>query len=205
MYTLPALAYDYSALEPHIDALTMEIHYTKHHQWYVDKLNKSLEWVNIGSYPALDYDIEELLTRLSSVPEEARNSVRNNGWWHLNHSMFWELMTPDGSEISDYLADKLTAKWASVDAFKEEFGSLTATLFGSGWTWLVKTVEWDLAIKHYVNQDNPVMYGETPVLGIDVREHAYYLKHQNRRPDYIKARWNVIDWDQVEKNLKDIR
>ena len=205
MYTLPTLSYDYAALEPHIDAQTMEIHHTKHHQWYVDKLNKALDGVKIGSYPANEYDIEELLARMSSIPEEARNAVRNNGWWHLNHSMFWELMSPDESEISNYLTEQLTKQWESVDAFKDEFSTLTSTLFGSGWTWLVKTVEWTLAIKQYANQDNPVMYGETPILGIDVREHAYYLKHQNRRPDYINARWNVVDWDQVEKNMKTVK
>jgi Fe-Mn family superoxide dismutase len=139
------------------------------------------------------------------VPEEARAAVRNHGGWHLNHSMFWELMTPGWSEMSEYLSTKLTEWFESVEEFKSAFATSAGSLFGSWWTWLIRNTENKLEIKNYANQDNPLMYGETPILGIDVREHAYYLAHQNRRPDYITAFWNIVDWDQVEKNMKTAR
>lgn len=205
MFTLPDLSYEYNALAPHIDALTMEIHHSKHHQAYINKLNAALEGVQIAGYPAFDYEIDELVTRLSTIPEEARAAVRNHGGWHINHSMFWELMTPGWSDMSEYFTHKLSEAFDSVDEFKTLFAANAGTLFGSGWTWLIRNAEGKLEIKNYANQDNPLMYWETPILGIDVWEHAYYLAHQNRRPDYVSAWWNVIDWDQAEKNLKTIR
>jgi superoxide dismutase, Fe-Mn family len=205
MFTLPELNYDYAALEPHIDALTMEIHHSKHHHTYVTKLNTALENIQVAGYPAFDYEIDELLSRMSAIPEEVRAAVRNHWGGHFNHSMFWELMTPGWTEMGEYITDKLSEIWGSPDWFKEAFATSAGALFGSGWTWLIKGTDGKLAIKNYPNQDNPIMYGETPILGIDVWEHAYYLKHQNRRPDYITAWWNVIDWDQVEKNMKTVR
>lgn len=205
MFTLPQLSYDYADLAPHIDALTMEIHHSKHHQAYITKLNAALEWVEVAGYPAFDYEIDELVSRLSAIPEEARAAVRNHGWWHINHSMFWELMTPGWSEISDYMTQKLSESFISTDEFKSAFATSAGGLFGSGWTWLIRNTENKLEIKNYANQDNPLMYGETPILGIDIWEHAYYLAHQNRRPDYVTAFWNIVDWDQVEKNMKTVR
>ena len=146
----------------------MEIHHSKHHQAYINKLNAALDWVEVAGYPAYEYEIDELVSRLSTIPEEARAAVRNHGWWHINHSMFRELMTPGWSQMSEYLTGKLTEWFESVDEFKSVFAASAGSLFGSWWTWLIRTAEGTIAIKNYANQDNPLMYGETPILGIDV-------------------------------------
>ena len=190
-YEVPALPYAYDALEPHIDAQTMTIHHDKHHQAYVDKANAALagtEWA--------DKPIEEVVANLSSLPADKQGPVRNNGGGHYNHSLFWESLSPDGGEPTGELADAITAKFGSVDAFKEQFEAAGVGQFGSGWAWLVLDGG-ELAITSTANQDSPLTAGKTPLLGNDVWEHAYYLKYQNRRPDYLAAIWNVIDWDAV--------
>ncbi len=176
-YELPKLPYPYDALEPHIDAKTMEIHHTKHHQAYIDNVN------------------------LKSVPEEIRTVVRNNGGGHANHSFFWKIMGPNaGGEPKGKLADDIKSTFGSFNDFKEKFAAAGVGRFGSGWEWLIKNKNGKLEIISTPNQDSPLMDGNTPILGVDVWEHAYYLKYQNRRPDYLKAWWNVVNWDAVAKN-----
>ncbi len=200
-YTLPDLPYAYNALEPVIDAQTMEIHHSKHHNAYVTNLNKALEGVDA---PA---DVNELIRQLDSIPAEKRTAVRNNGGGHANHSLFWRVLAPvgQGGSPSAELQSAIDSDLGGMDAFKDAFSTAAATRFGSGWAWLgVKAGK--LCVCSTPNQDNPLM-GEsyvdcpcTPILGLDVWEHAYYLKYQNRRPDYIKAFWDVVNWEQVSKN-----
>ncbi|HSG31883.1 MAG TPA: superoxide dismutase [Thermodesulfobacteriota bacterium] len=196
-HTLPELSYDYNALEPHIDAKTMEIHHTKHHQTYINNLNAALE-----SHPDLqDKPVEDLIRDLGSVPEAIRVAVRNNGGGHLNHSMFWTVMGPGaGGQPSGDLASAIDSAFGSFSDFQDAFAKAGATRFGSGWAWLCVDGG-KLVVTSTPNQDNPVTDGLTPILGLDVWEHAYYLNYQNRRPDYIKAWWNVVNWDQVSANL----
>jgi len=193
-FTLPALPYATDALEPYIDKLTMEIHHGKHHNAYVTNLNKALE-----SAPELaGMSIEQLLAdNCAAVPEGIRTAVRNNGGGHYNHSMFWEIMGPEaGGEPTGALADAINASFGSFAAFKEKFQAAGTTRFGSGWAWLLGSGS-SLQIVSTPNQDSPVMEGKTPIMGIDVWEHAYYLKYQNRRPDYLAAWWNVVNWTAV--------
>ncbi len=193
-HELPPLPYDYNALEPHIDEQTMRIHHDKHHAAYVNNLNAALE----GHPDLAQKSIEELLQNLDSVPENIRTAVRNNGGGHYNHTLFWEIMKPGGAkEPSGELAAAINEAFGSFEAFKEAFSKAAATRFGSGWAWLVVTKDGKLAVTSTPNQDTPVMDGDTPILGLDVWEHAYYLKYQNRRPDYIAAWWNVVNWDEV--------
>jgi len=189
-FKLPSLGYDYSALEPALDARTMEIHYTKHHQGYVDKLNAAREKSSVIKETAL----EDLLGDIESVPEEIRASVRNNGGGHYNHSLFWQIMSPDGMrEPSGALKEAMESVWGGFDSFREALAAAAASQFGSGWAWLVLKGG-QLAVYSTPNQDNPLMRGDYPLLGLDVWEHAYYLKYQNRRPDYIAAWWSAVDW-----------
>ena len=196
-HTLPPLPYDYSALEPHVDARTMEIHHTKHHNGYVTNLNAALE-----KAPNLqDKSLEELLGNLDAVPEGIRTAVRNNGGGHWNHSMFWQIMGPNaGSEPSGKLADAIKSAFGGMDQFKEKFAAAATGRFGSGWAWLIADGG-KLSIESTPNQDNPAMQGKHPILGLDVWEHAYYLKYQNRRADYIGAWWNVVNWEEVAKRM----
>jgi Fe-Mn family superoxide dismutase len=194
-FTLPPLPYANDALEPHIDARTMEIHHDKHHNTYVTNLNNAVEGTDLA-----DMDIVELMKNLDSVPEDKKTAVRNNGGGHANHTFFWELLTPGGSTApTGDLASAIDQKFGSFDAFKEEFEKKTAAQFGSGWGWLVVN-NGGLEIVTTPNQDTPLSQGMTPVIGVDVWEHAYYLNYQNRRPDYLKAAWNVINWDVAAKN-----
>ena len=197
-FTLPPLPYAPDALEPTIDKMTMEIHHGKHHAAYVTNLNKALE-----SAPDLaGKTVEELLAHnCIAVPESIRTAVRNNGGGHLNHSMFWQIMAPGagGSPVGN-LAQAITGTFGGFDSFKEKFGAAAATRFGSGWAWLVKA-NGKLEIQSTANQDSPVMEGAFPVMGLDVWEHAYYLHYQNRRPDYVSAWWNVVNWPEIEKRF----
>ena len=197
-HELPDLPYSYDALEPDIDARTMEIHHSKHHQGYVNNLNAALE-----KHPELmDKSVEELVADLSSVPDDIRTAVRNNGGGHANHTLFWTCMGPDGGgDPSGELAEAINSTFGSFDNFKDEFSKAAATRFGSGWAWLCVDGSGNLVVTSTPNQDNPVSEGLTPILGLDVWEHAYYLNYQNRRPDYIKAWWNVVNWNQVSENL----
>lgn len=198
MYELPKLTYSYDSLEPHIDAQTMEIHYTKHHQGYINKLNTALE----NHSELQDKPLEDLLWTLDSVPEEIRKAVRNNGGGHLNHSLFWKIMSPDGGgEPQGELAEAINKDLGGFNQFKEDFANTATTVFGSGWAWLVKDGSGKLLVKSTSNQDSPVMEGLTPLLGLDVWEHAYYLKYQNKRPDYVGAFWNVVNWEEVSNNF----
>ena len=191
-YTVPDLPYPYEALEPHIDAETMRIHHDKHHAAYVTNLNAALEGTQFADRP-----LEQLLAELDLVPEEKRTAVRNNGGGHANHTFFWEIMSPDGGgEPDGALADAIASTFGSVDELRNAVNDAGVKRFGSGWTWLV----WDgtgLAVTSTPNQDTPLMSGDVPLLGIDVWEHAYYLRYQNRRPDYLAAWWNVVDWGAV--------
>lgn len=200
-HTLPVLPYAFTALEPHIDAATMEIHYTKHHQAYINKLNEALE-----KHPAFqEKTVEELVADLEMVPEDIRTAVRNNGGGHLNHSMFWEMMAPAaGGKPTGDLLNALEKSFGSFEKFTEVFAVSAATRFGSGWAWLVVDGK-NLAVVSTPNQDNPVTEGKTPILGLDVWEHAYYLHYQNRRPEYVKAFWNVVNWKEVEKRYMEAR
>ena len=194
-YSLPELPYSHDALEPHIDAKTMEIHHGKHHNGYVTKVNAALEGTGI------DESIEDLVSDLSAVPEDKRGAVRNNGGGHANHSLFWSVMSPDGGgEPSGELAEAINSTFGSFDGFKEKFSQAAATRFGSGWAWLVVD-KGSLAVESTPNQDNPLMEGRTPILGLDVWEHAYYLHYQNRRPDYVSAFFNVINWNAVAERF----
>jgi Fe-Mn family superoxide dismutase len=191
-FEVPPLPYAYDALEPHIDKQTMELHHDKHHQAYVDKANAALEGTEHADTP-----VEDVIRNLSSLPSEKQGPVRNNGGGHLNHSMFWESMSPDGGGAPDgELAAAIDDAFGSFDAFKEQFEAAGVGQFGSGWAWLVLDGG-KLAITSTPNQDSPIADGKTPLLGNDVWEHAYYLKYQNKRPDYLKAWWNVVDWGKV--------
>ncbi|SEH15439.1 superoxide dismutase [Thermoleophilum album] len=196
-YEVPPLPYDYAALEPHIDEETMRLHHDKHHQAYVDKVNAALEGTDWANKP-----IEEVIRNLAQVPENIRTTVRNNGGGHLNHTLFWEWMSPNGGgEPEGALADAINSTFGSFADFKAKFKEAGVNQFGSGWAWLV----WDgsgLAIVSTSNQDNPLSDGKTPLLGVDVWEHAYYLKYRNRRPDYIDAWWNVVNWAKVAEDFK---
>jgi Fe-Mn family superoxide dismutase len=195
-YEVPPLPYDADALEPHIDKATMEVHHDKHHQAYVDKANAALE----GTEHA-DKDIVEVLKDLSAIPEDKRQAVRNNGGGHYNHTLFWESMSPDGGgEPDGDLAAAIEEAFGSFDDFKGQMKDAGVNRFGSGWAWLVHDGS-GLAVVSTANQDNPVSDGQTPLLGVDVWEHAYYLKYQNRRPDYIDAWWNTVDWSKVAERL----
>ncbi|RME71733.1 MAG: superoxide dismutase [Mn] [Verrucomicrobia bacterium] len=202
-YELPKLDYPYDALEPHIDARTMEIHHTKHHQAYITNVNNALaDHPDLAALP-----IEELIADLSKVPENIRTAVRNNGGGHANHSFFWKILGPGkGGAPTGPLADAINSTFGSFEAFKEAFAKAGATRFGSGWAWLVVTPDGKLAVGSTANQDSPLMGAEIaglagkPVIGLDVWEHAYYLNYQNRRPDYIAAFWNVVNWDQAAAN-----
>jgi Fe-Mn family superoxide dismutase len=195
-YTLPPLPYAYGALEPHIDAETMKIHHTKHHQGYVDKTNKALE-----KYPELQKKpLEELLKDVSRLPEPIRNELRNQGGGHVNHTFFWQSMSPDGGgEPEGALADAIKEKFGSFQEFQKQIDEAAMKRFGSGWAWLVLNGEDELEIVSTANQDSPISQGYTPLLGLDVWEHAYYLKYQNRRVEYVAAWWNVINWSFVEE------
>jgi superoxide dismutase, Fe-Mn family len=191
-YEVPPLPYDYAALEPTIDEQTMRLHHDKHHQAYVDKANGALEGTEWADKP-----IEEVIANLDSLPDDIRGPVRNNGGGHLNHSRFWEAMSPDGGgEPSGELGDAISAAFGSFDAFKEQFEAAGANQFGSGWAWLVLDGG-ELKVTSTANQDSPITGGATPLVGNDVWEHAYYLKYNNRRPEYLKAWWNVVNWDKV--------
>jgi len=191
-YEVPPLPYDYDALEPHIDAQTMTLHHDKHHHAYVDKANDALAGGPFDGKP-----IEEVIANLGDVPEDKRGAVRNNGGGHLNHSLFWESMSPNGGGAPDGdLGSAIDAAFGSFDAFKEQFEAAGVARFGSGWAWLVVDGG-SLKITSTANQDSPLTDGQTPLLGNDVWEHAYYLKYQNRRPEYLKAWWNVVDWSKV--------
>lgn len=192
-FQLPDLPYAKDALEPHIDAKTMEIHHGKHHNGYTTKLNAAIEGTEFDGK-----SIEEILGDLDAVPEDKRTAVRNNGGGFANHSLFWQIMSPNGGgEPDGALADAINAAFGSFDAFKDAFSSTAATRFGSGWAWLVVEGDGSLTVTSTPNQDTPLMEGKTPILGVDVWEHAYYLNYQNRRPDYIAAFFNVIDWAKV--------
>ncbi|WP_019413692.1 superoxide dismutase [Paenisporosarcina sp. TG20] len=197
-YELPQLPYEYDALEPHIDKETMNIHHSKHHNAYVTNLNNALA----GHDDLLSKSVEELIANLDAVPEAARTAVRNNGGGHANHSLFWKLLSSNGGgNPSGALAKAIDDKFGSFDAFKEEFTKAATTRFGSGWAWLSLS-NGELALTSTPNQDSPVMEGNTPLLGLDVWEHAYYLNYQNRRPDYIKAFWNVVNWEEVSNRYE---
>ncbi|MBX8992402.1 superoxide dismutase [Staphylococcus pettenkoferi] len=191
-FELPKLPYDYDALEPYIDKETMTIHHDKHHNTYVTKLNSAIEGTDLESK-----SIEEIVANLVSVPSDIQTAVRNNGGGHLNHSLFWEMMTPNSKEEGTVI-DEIKKQWGSLDKFKEEFADAAAGRFGSGWAWLVVN-NGKLEITSTPNQDNPITEGKTPILGIDVWEHAYYLKYQNARPEYIKQFWNVVNWEKVDE------
>jgi Fe-Mn family superoxide dismutase len=198
-YELPKLPYANDALEPHIDAKTMEIHHDKHHQAYITNLNKALE----GKPDLADKSIEDLIGNLSAVPEDIRTAVRNNGGGHANHSFFWQIMGPNGGgEPTGKLAADIKSTFGSFDAFKEKVADAGVKRFGSGWAWLIKNKGGNLEIISTANQDSPLMDGNTPVLGVDVWEHAYYLNYQNRRPDYLKAWWNTVNWSEVSKRYE---
>lgn len=196
MFSLPKLAYGYDELEPYIDSLTMEIHHSKHHQTYVDKLNDGLK----NNPDLLDKDIVSLLSDLDALPDNVGTVVRNHGGGHYNHCLFWEGMQPGGSSLSPKLEAALGATFGSVDKFKADFTSTAAGHFGSGWAWLVKNGE-NLEIMATANQDTPLGENKSPILGLDVWEHAYYLKYQNRRPEYIDAWWQVVNWQKAEERL----
>ncbi|MCW4631488.1 MULTISPECIES: superoxide dismutase [Marinomonas] len=192
-FTLPELPYAYTALEPHIDALTMEIHHSRHHQTYVNGLNAALE----GTAYA-DWSLERLLREIASLPENVQGAVRNHGGGHANHSLFWLVMSPEGGgEPQGPLADAIQQSFGSFEEFKQLFIKAALSRFGSGWAWLVKDQQGKLQVTSSANQDSPLIDGLTPILGLDVWEHAYYLQYQNKRPDYVAAFFNVINWSQV--------
>jgi Fe-Mn family superoxide dismutase len=196
-HQLPPLPYDFAALEPHIDAQTMQIHHDKHHAAYVNNLNAALE-----KHPDLQSkSVEDLLRDINKVPEDIRTAVRNNGGGHMNHTMFWQIMRANaGGSPSGALGDAIKAGFGSFDAFKEQFAKAGVSRFGSGWAWLINNGG-KLSIESTANQDNPIMEGKKAILGLDVWEHAYYLKYQNRRPDYIAAWWNTVNWSEVSSRM----
>ena len=195
-FELPKLPYEYNALEPHIDARTMEIHHSKHHQGYVNNANAALEGTEWA-----DKCYGEILARIKEIPENKRTAVQNNVGGHANHSLFWTILSPNGGgEPSGELADAINSAFGSFDSFKEQFAKAAATRFGSGWAWLGFDDKGKLHIGSTPNQDSPIMMGHKPIMGLDVWEHAYYLNYQNRRPDYISAFWNVVNWDKVAEN-----
>ena len=203
-YELPQLPYDYNALEPHIDEATMHYHHDNHHNTYITNLNTALE-----KHPEADPgDVDQLLANISSVPEDIRRAVTNNGGGHSNHAMFWQIMAPagqgGGGEPTGDLAQAISSKFGSFDAFKEQFSAAGApgAVFGSGWVWLVSTPSGDLSIEQTANQDSPLMNGQLPIIGLDVWEHAYYLNYQYKRPAYIQAWWNVVNWDEAERRYQ---
>jgi len=196
-FEVPALPYAYDALEPHIDEQTMHLHHDKHHQAYVTNLNAALD-----KHPELaGKSPEDLLKNLGDVPEDIKAAVRNNGGGHVNHSMFWEIMGPNGGAPTGALAEAITSTFGSLDALKAAVNDAGVKRFGSGWTWLVKTADGKLAVISTANQDNPMSEGHFPILGNDVWEHSYYLKYQNRRPDYLAAWWNTVNWEAVGKRF----
>jgi superoxide dismutase, Fe-Mn family len=196
-FEVPPLPYDYDALEPHIDEATMRVHHDKHHQAYVDNANAALEGT-----PLADKPVEHVLTNLEELPEDKQMAVRNNAGGHANHSLFWEIMGPDGGgEPSGALADAINDVWGGLDAFKQAVNENGVKRFGSGWTWLVHDGT-GLALYSTPNQDSPILTADVPILGIDVWEHAYYLQYQNRRPDYLGAWWNVVNWDAVAQRYE---
>ena len=196
-YEVPPLPYDYNALEPTIDEQTMHLHHDKHHRAYVDKANAALEGTEWA-----DKDVVEVLQNLDALPADKQAAVRNNGGGHYNHSLFWEMMSPDGGgEPSGELADAINSAFGSFDAFQGEFKEAGITQFGSGWAWLVKNSDGSVAVTKTANQDSPISGGQTPLLGVDVWEHAYYLKYQNKRPEYLDAFWNVVNWDYVAQRF----
>lgn len=198
-YSLPSLEYSVDALEPHVDARTMEIHHGKHHQTYIDKLNGAIE----GHSELGEKSVDDLITNLSDLPESMQTAVRNNGGGHFNHTFFWQCISPNGGGTpSGELSNAIDATFGSFDAFKNEFLQAAITRFGSGWAWLIKQEDGSLAVTSSPNQDNPLMQGitdhcGTPIIGLDVWEHAYYLNYQNRRPDYVTGFWNVVDWERA--------
>jgi Fe-Mn family superoxide dismutase len=195
-FTLPALPYAYNALEPHIDARTMEIHHSKHHQAYINNVNAAIKDSDLEKLT-----VEQLIVDLNKVPESIRTTVRNNGGGHANHSLFWTIMGPGaGGKPGGELAAAIDGAFGSFDSFKEAFAKAAATRFGSGWAWL-SIAGGKLEVSSTANQDSPLMEGKKPILGLDVWEHAYYLNYQNRRPDYIAAFWNVVNWNEVAKRL----
>jgi Fe-Mn family superoxide dismutase len=195
-YSVPPLPYAYDALEPHIDKATMEFHHDKHHQAYVDKVNAALEGT-----PLADAPIEDVIRDLGQVPDDKRGAVKNNGGGHYNHSLFWQMMSPDGGgQPQGQLASAIDSAFGSFDDFKDKLKATGVNQFGSGWSWLVRDGS-GLAIVGSANQDSPLSDGKTPLLGVDVWEHAYYLKYQNKRPDYIDAWWNVVNWDFVAQRF----
>ena len=195
-YTLPPLLYPYNALEPHVDARTMEIHHTKHHQAYINNVNNAIK----GKADLENKSVEDLISNMNAIPEDIRNVVRNNGGGHANHTLFWTIIGPKaGGAPVGKVAEAINTTFGSFDAFKEKFAQAATTRFGSGWAWLSVAKDGKLELSSTPNQDSPIMEGKTPILGIDVWEHAYYLNYQNRRPDYIAAFWNVVNWQEVEK------
>ncbi len=200
-YTLPELPYGYDALEPHIDARTMEVHHSKHHQGYVSKVNAALE-----RYPELAAKpVEQLLRELDSVPEDVRTAVRNQGGGHANHWLFWTVMSPDGGgRPTGALGDALASEFGSFEQFQEQFSAAAVGVFGSGWAWLTVD-DGKLQIETTANQDSPLSRGRTPILGLDVWEHAYYLKYQNRRPDYVSAFFHVLNWEEVARRFSEAK
>jgi Fe-Mn family superoxide dismutase len=197
-YEVPDLPYDYDALEPHVDEATMRVHHDKHHQAYVDKANAALDGTEWADKP-----VEEVLQNLSSLPEDKQKAVRNNGGGHCNHTFFWQIMSPDGGgEPEGDLAAAIEDAFGGFDSFKEEFKNAGVNQFGSGWAWLI-VGDSGLEVTSTPNQDTPVSDGKAPILGVDVWEHAYYLKYQNKRPDYIDAWWNVVNWDEVAERYAD--
>lgn len=198
-YELPDLPYDYDALEPHIDERTMKIHHTKHHQGYTNKVNAALEGTDFADQP-----IEDVLSNINSVPEDIRQAVINNGGGYANHKLFWTILSPNGGgEPSGAVADAINDEFGHFDAFKNKFTEEAKGRFGSGWAWLCVKSGGDIEVLSTPNQDSPLMNGLTPILGLDVWEHAYYLNYQNRRPDYVDAFWNIVNWDQVNSNYQD--
>ena len=201
-FQLPDLPYDYDALEPTIDERTMKIHHTKHHQGYTDKLNKALE----GHEDLQNQSIEEILLNIDGVPQDIRTAVQNNGGGYANHSLFWKVLSPNGGgKPSGNLASAIDSAFDSFSQFQQEFERAASNRFGSGWAWLVVDPGGDLHVYNTLNQNSPYMDGHTPILGLDVWEHAYYLKYQNKRGEYVSNFWNVVNWDQVEENYETAR